>query len=509
MISGAVGPGDHEQETSSIWLISILGGEPRKLRSGAYRAVLSPDDALVAYMGKFAIWLADADGDNPRPFIERGPWEGVGSPQWSPDGRRVIYRRVVVTGNSLVSTIESRALDEETSTVLVRDETFPGALNDSFGFIWAKDYLMLDDRLIYVLEEDASRRNERNLWELPIDPQSGNPAGEARRLTDLVGFDMVDLSATADGSQLVFRDNASQSDVYVGELGDGGRRLDNTRRLTLDDRDDLPMWWTPDGRSVGFQSDRYGSEDLFLQALDRRDPQDLAVGAGDQTDPHLTPDGASVLYWESQAKAGEPGNARRLLRIPVAGGPTEPVARSEAAWSGFDCATVPGGACLLFEVWVEEGLLTLSRLDPVAGKGEELWRIPWGALGEEQDTSNVNVRSALSPDGTRFAMVGHTREPSIRLTEVLGGATRDLDVEGAPGLSFQDVEWAPDGSGFYVEAESGRASVLLRVDLEGQAYALHENPTGQILLPRPSPDGRHLAFGEVTAESNVWIIEDF
>ena len=79
LISGAVGPGDHENETSSIWLVSILGGKPRRLRGNASRAVLSPDDSLVAYMDGAAgkrIMLADADGENPREFsADKGFYE--------------------------------------------------------------------------------------------------------------------------------------------------------------------------------------------------------------------------------------------------------------------------------------------------------------------------------------------------------------------------------------------------------------------------------------------------
>ena len=89
MISGAVGPGDHEAETSSIWLVSILGGAPRRLRGDAVRAKLSPDDSLVAYMSQGGIWLADASGENPREFIGAGDWEFLGSPDWSSVGNRV------------------------------------------------------------------------------------------------------------------------------------------------------------------------------------------------------------------------------------------------------------------------------------------------------------------------------------------------------------------------------------------------------------------------------------
>jgi hypothetical protein len=50
---------------------------------------------------------------------------------------------------------------------------------------------------------------------------------------------------------------------------------------------------------------------------------------------------------------------------------------------------------------------------------------------------------------------------------------------------------------------------LLHVDLHGEAHVLHEDRTGFFSSVRPSPDGRHLAFGKATVESNAWMIEKF
>jgi Tol biopolymer transport system component len=499
LISGAVGPGDHEHETSSIWLVSILGGAPRRLRGDAYRASVSPDDSLVAYMSQDGIWLADADGENPREFIEARDWGRVGSPAWSSDGRRVVYIRVGWAESGPVKTIESRGLDEEASIVLVRNVS-------SGAGIWAQDFLMLDDRLVYAMGEPAPRKRDRNLWEIAIGSGKGKPRGEPRRLTDWVGFNIRGLSVTADRSQLAFKNHRGQNDVFVGELGDGGRSLENARRLTLDDRNDLPSCWTPDGRAVVFQSDRYGNEDLLVQGLDQRNAQDLVLGAEDQRDPHLTPDGTSFLYWELQEGASGPKAPRRLLRIPVTGGPTEFVLEAQGG-AGFDCATTPDGPCLLFEPRYRERIATISRLDPITGKGEELWRIDRDPTVDP----TIDRRPAISPDGSRFAMVGHTKDDrSIRLLDALTGELiRDIDVDGLPGMDFYYVEWSPDGSGFYVVGDSPRGAALLRVDLQGEAHVLYEDQTGDFFSVKPSPDGRHLAFGKRTKESNAWMIEKF
>jgi Tol biopolymer transport system component len=240
-----------------------------------------------------------------------------------------------------------------------------------------------------------------------------------------------------------------------------------------------------------------------VQGLDQRNAQDLAIGAGNQTEPHLTPDGTFFLYWdwESQANAGGANVLSRLLRVPVGGGPTELVIEVRGG-AGIDCATTPDGPCLLFEVRRAEKIVTLSRLDPMAGRGEELFRIDIG--------SAIRGKPALSPDGSRFAMVGHGKEQSIRLQDALTGEViRDIDVNGLSGVTFNEVEWAPDGNGFYLAGESPRALSLLRVDLNGEAHVLHEDRTGNFSSVRPSPDGRHLAFEKATQDTNVWVIEDF
>ena len=498
MISGAVGPGDHANETSSIWLISILGGVPRRLRGDAARAELSPDDSLVAYMSEEGIWLADADGENPREFIEPKDWEFVGSPVWSADGKRVIYVRVAQAEGGPVETIESRSLDEDRSIVLIRDRP----AGEVAGFLpFAKGFLMLEDRLVYTRNEPAPRTGEANLWEIAIDPRSGEPRGEPRRLTDWVGVSPMVLSATADGSQLTFLNNRSQVDVHIGELVEGGRSL-NVRRLTLDDRDDKPSCWTADGRALVFTSNRSGNWDLLVQGVEQRSAQPLVSGLGDQVGAQLTPDRTSFLYWESRDANAGPSEPQRLLRIPAEGGPTELVLETPGqAWQ--TCATTPEGSCLLFEHRLERGVIAVSQLDPVSGKGRELWQL--------QRDPRLDPKWSLSPDGSQLAIVGNTENRRlIRLVDALtGDVVRDVELDGFPGMSFANVAWSPDGVGFYAIGDSDRGMALLAVDPGGKAQVLHENRLGFYTSVEPSPDGRYLAFGILTLDSNAWMIDEF
>jgi hypothetical protein len=49
-------------------------------------------------------------------------------------------------------------------------------------------------------------------------------------------------------------------------------------------------------------------------------------------------------------------------------------------------------------------------------------------------------------------------------------------------------------------------SSLLHVTLDGKIRVLYKTAK-EAELPKASPDGRSLAFGEVVSASNVWLIE--
>jgi len=490
LISGSVGPGDHDEDKSSIWLVSILGGSPRRLRGDAYGARVSPDDSMIAFETDDEIWLADADGDNPRRFFEHEDEQWAHSPEWSWDGERIVYfagRRDSVPPDQR---IECRDLDGGPPTVLAQGYTLSGSP------------LMLENRLVYSIKPEFDR-NESHLWQLFVDPDSCEPRGEPQQITDWVGYSFDALTATRDGTQLAFLNNRSQPDVFVGQIEGEGSVLRQVERLTLDDRPDWVACWTPDSLGVVFGSARSGGWDLFRQNLDQRTADDFALGPGSQWRANPTPDGKSFLYWEGPEEfSDDPNQSKRLLRIPSAGGPTEFVLEA-GLLTQFDCASAPADLCLLFEPDLTNQELVVSRLVPTDGKGDELWRIEID-LKLRPDTD-------LAPDGSNIAVVGHQEKArTIRLVAALTGEViREIEVDSAPGLDFTSVTWSPDSESFYLTGDSPRGAALLHVDMQGKADVLLEEDTGYLFKSLPSPDGRHLAFNKLTSEANVWIVENF
>ena len=160
------------------------------------------------------------------------------------------------------------------------------------------------------------------------------------------------LSATADGSHLVFLKSSYQTQVYVGELEGGGSRLKLPPRvLTHGEAIHRPPAWTPDSKAVLFSSDLNGSWDIYKQALDKNEPELLISGPEFKIDPRLSPDDKWILY--TTAAISDPYQIAAttpvfIKRVPVSGGAPQLIASARGQINPFRCGRGPGEC-----VWAE------------------------------------------------------------------------------------------------------------------------------------------------------------
>jgi Tol biopolymer transport system component len=277
--------------------------------------------------------------------------------------------------------------------------------------------------------------------------------------------------------------------VYLGELDKGGVGLYNTRRLTLDDRDDWPTGWNRDSRSVYFLSTRQGTTDIFKQAADDRTAEAVIDGPGEESNAVLSPDGSMLLY-ESRPIGSAPG-VERLMRVPIAGGPSEIIEELKGVVY-FLCPAIATASCVLAQN--EDGKTSFYAVDPMKGRGRKIG----GSLSVVEGWN-------LSADGSRIAYIDHS---VIRIVTVADGATENLRAKeiGLP----KDVAWSAEGDALFVASLVPTGWHLLRVDFDGHVNLLRQTEglrTMSYLIP--SPDGHYLAFSERTVDKNAWILENF
>jgi Tol biopolymer transport system component len=488
----------------SAWVISVMGGPPRKLRDDAVVSAVSPGGTLIAYLTGYGfffqfrreIWLMGAQGEEPRRFVSASEDDVFWYPVWSPDGQRIVYIRFHRKPDGC--TIESRDLKGGQPTVLVSDPRICAAVGSES--IW----WLPDGRIIYTMAEELKLEvagHDANLWEIRVDTRTGQPLSEPRRLTNWPGANSI-ACGTADGTRLAVMSGSMSADVYVGELEAGGRRLKNTRRLTLNENNDYPGRWMPDSKALLFVSDRNGTSDIFKQALDQADAQLVVTGPDYKQQPVLSPDGSWILYLSTATAQVGPTAPVRIMRVPTSGGAPQLVLEGQGIGQ-LACAQSPATLCAFGELTPDQKQVVISAFAPVNGRGEELTRI--------------NLRQPitfygwdLSRDGSRLAFTQEDeREDRIHIIPVAGGEAHEVNVKG--GNHIYGPIWAADGKGLVVGAHPTTGTMLLYVDLEGRAVVLWQQELGFGWSTQavPSPDGRHLALQGYSVDSNVWLLENF
>jgi serine/threonine protein kinase len=468
----------------SMWTVSLLGQSPRELREGAAGFGISPDGSRIAFSGANdrEIWVIGSQGDNPQKVLAFGENESIGGVHWSPDGQRLAYIRVKRSAERYQTSIETCDLKGTSRPVVVLDPDL--GLEDL--------YWLPDGRIAYASDD--------NLWQIGIG-QAGTPSGKPKRITQWAGYHLWGLSASAAGKRLVFHKSTGQAQVYLGELAAGGTHMKPPRRLTNDETSGQPTAWTPDSKAVLFDSDRNGTVGIFKQLISQDTSEPVVTGLQDVAGSRLSADGAWILFFEVPRTPANPAPPDRLMRIPVSGGVPQLVMETRYSID-LRCAGAPASLCVIVETSQDRKQLMITAFDPVKGRSKVLRTI-------EQDPSHTYEQTALSTDGSRFA-ISREGEPEIhiRLLSLSGGSDREVTVKGWPNIT--GLGWSLDGKGFYCGSRSPLGGTLLYVDLKGNARVLwqYRGGSGEI-WGIPSPDGRHLAIRGQVTNSNVWMVEGF
>jgi DNA-binding winged helix-turn-helix (wHTH) protein/Tol biopolymer transport system component len=500
---------------SSIWIVPVIGGTPRKIRDDSEAYSVSRDGSWVAYMANWdrlgyrEVWAMTPDGARAHKLHEVAENHAFAGAEWSPDDRRLAYL------------IAHEASTEGGVTLEVRDLKGGPAVTVLANADAVEDYAWLPDgRIVYSSDDPGPPAANCNLWSVPTD-HDGKPTGKPKRLTNWAGFCLDAPSPSADSGRLTFRRWAWRANVYLAELDPTGNHITTPRQLTLTEGRNFPAAWTADSKAVILQSYRDRQWQLLKHSL-TRDTAEPLVSVTDQmwnALGRLSPDGSWILYPGAYTSSGGDAQPYQLLRVPVTGGPSQPVLKatfydSIQSRTAPGCARAPANLCAIAERSSDGKQITFTAFDPLKGRGPEIIRV------EAQPASRDYIWD-LSPDGSRIALLELTgTQPAhssaghqIRLIPVNGRPSQKLVVKGWDNL--QSVDWAADGKALFVSAATPDGSALLHVDLEGNARVLWKHKGGAepwfALAPWavPSPDGRHLAIYDWSLSANMWMMENF
>jgi Tol biopolymer transport system component len=343
----------------------------------------SPDGRSVCYSDILNLWIVGLQGGPARPLTRDDARDS--QPSFAPDGRSVYFSsgregtraiwRVSLDGGSLqritlgtgpeshpsvalaATTLAYTTHSSQPDLTLVDRASGERIRVPGPGPVEAPAFLPDGRGVVYGL----NRGDDWDLWVQSL--ERGRPSGPPRQLTNEPGAEAV-AAPTPDGQWIAYcRVLGSERHLWVVPAGGG-----TPRALVQDHANTIHPAWSPDGARLAFVSDRDGREHVYVAPA----REGTVVGsatrltAGEATDhfPAWSPDGRSVAFtreesegadvWTVPADASAPprrlttgaearsarfepdgrgllvsgawgGRALVLRRVPVQGGPAEPL----------------------------------------------------------------------------------------------------------------------------------------------------------------------------------------
>ena len=372
--------------------------------------------------------------------------------------------------------------------------------------------------------------------------------GDARRLTAGVGLESYPVFSP-DGTQVAFAgEYEGNLDVYVVSASGGV-----PRRLTHHPDPDVPVGWTPDGKSIVFRSPRVSYARflrLFTVGVTGGQPSELPLPQAEEG--ALSPDGKRIAYVPLSNKPQFPGAFRPVRNYR--GGTASPLWIADLSDSAI--TKVPRTDSNDFNpMWVGEkvyflsdrdGPTTLFAYDPASKEVNRVLdpepndiksasacadAIVYDRFGtlhlfdlKEQKSKPVAVKVAADLPGVRPKMekinksiqsAGLSPTGSRAVFEARGeivtvpaekGDARNLT--NTPGAADRDPSWSPDGKSVaYFSDESGEYELYIRPqDARGEVKRV-KLADGASFFYNPvwSPDGKKIAYTD--KRLRLWYVD--
>ncbi len=467
---------------SSIWIVSVEGGPPRKLRDESVARSVSPDGSSVSFetkpgtLGDREIWVMRPDGEGARKVFDADENVSIGALTWSQDGKRVIFLRADAFDNFV---FESGDLNGGPLTTILPPSD-PKKMY-SLSFNWTPDA-----RMIYRLDEPEGPERKMitcNLWQIRMDSGLTKYIGEPQRLTNFAELCANPVNATADSKRFLIFEWKPRSRAFLADLQSGATRITTPAPLTLEETWNDPLAWTADSKAVLFVSNRTGVRGLFKQSLGQ-DTAELLVTPKEKenlSNACVSPDGSWIFYELGVEEEGHQ-EPNKIMRVPITGG-TPQLVLTATSEGGPRCAKSPATLCAIAERSADRKQLVFTAFDPTKGRGR--------GIAKSDTDAAADYGWDLSPDGTRIALLKN-RDARVQILSMNGRMPQEIAVKGWKILT--SAVWTADGEGLIVSSYTPRGSTLVHIDMQGNTRLLWEQSGGFGTYAVPSPDGRHLAM---------------
>lgn len=384
---------------------------------------VSPDKSEIAFVSGGDIWTVPARGGEARLLVSHPATES--RPLYSPDGTKLAFTSTR-TGNGDIYVLTF-------STGQLKRLTFSDAPE-------ALDAWSRDGKWLYFSSNGNDVGGANDIFRVNVDGGTPLEVTRDRFFSEYRG------APSPDGTLLAFvakgnpgqwwrhgHSHLDETEIWTRPINDNG----GYKRVVEEDaRQGWPMW-SADGRAIFYTSDRTGSENIFRESVDSKEPakQISHFQDGRLLWPSISYDGSEIVFergfgiWKLDTKSG----AASQISITLRGAPATP----------------------------EVTHMQLTRFSDLA----------------------------LSPDGKKIAVIAHGEVFAASATD--GGEAIRVTRTASP---ESNIRWSPDSNRLvYVSSRNGHEQIF-QYDVTKNIENQLTNSDKDDAAPAFSPDGKLLAF---------------